>query len=151
MTAPRTIVVCVPRPLFAPSALEQRARHLVDAAIQRGCDATVVSLPCGTDALRLSRDGALAWTLVDLSDLGTGQVPDTAICLHPDALFVHHPTRVAWLPPGSEADVGTQRALRTRRPGEPEPRVVASDADTDAVIDVALAAAVPSRRAMASR
>jgi hypothetical protein len=88
--------------------------------------------------------------MVDLSDLGTGRFPDAAVCLHPDALLVHHPRRVAWLPPGWEGDERAQRALRVRRPGEAAPRVVASDADADAVIDAALAG-VSARRPMAAR
>lgn len=136
----RTIVVCVPRPLFLPSALEERAQAVVDAAARRGHDATLVSLPCGSNDPGPTRDGALAWALVDVSDLGTGRIPDAAVCLHPDALFVHHPRRVAWLPQGLEGDDRVARVLRIRRSGETAPRVVPAEADADAVIEAALGA-----------
>ena len=151
MTDSRAIAVCIPRPLFVPSVFERRAQDVVDAAGRRGCDAAIVTLPYNSDDPRLHRNAALAWALLDLSDLGTGRFLDAAVCLDPHSLFVHHPRKVVWLTPGWEGDEWLQRALRMHRPGEDAPRSVGPDADADDVVDAALAAGPKAFRAMLSR
>lgn len=150
MIDPRTIIVCVSRPLFAHSVHDRRAGEVVDAARRHGHDATVVSLPCSSEGAAPDQDDALSWALVDLADLGTGRTVDAVVCVEPNALFVHHPRKVAWLSPGWQGDERVQRALRIGRPSEAPPQIMGSGADADDVI-VAITVGAQGHRPDSSR
>ena len=95
MSAPRVLVLAVQTP-FAHGGAEKHVRRLTEELGRRGVEADLVTLPLvERDRFDLVRS-ALAWRMLDLTEIG-GRRVDAVIATRFPSYAVRHPNKVVWL------------------------------------------------------
>ncbi len=95
MSAPRVLVLAVQTP-FAHGGAEKHVRRLTDELARRGVEADLVALPLlERERFDLVRS-ALAWRMLDLTEIG-GRRVDAVIATRFPSYAVRHPNKVVWL------------------------------------------------------
>jgi len=95
VSAPRVLVLAVQTP-FAHGGAEKHVRRLTEELARRGVEADLVALPLlERERFDLVR-GALAWRMLDLTEIG-GRRVDAVIATRFPSYAVRHPNKVVWL------------------------------------------------------
>ena len=95
MSAPRVLVLAVQTP-FAHGGAEKHVRRLTEELARRGVEADLVALPLiERERFDLVRS-ALAWRMLDLTEIG-GRRVDAVIATRFPSYAVRHPNKVVWL------------------------------------------------------
>jgi glycosyltransferase involved in cell wall biosynthesis len=95
VSAPRVLVLAVQTP-FAHGGAEKHVRRLTEELTRRGVEADLVALPLlERERFDLVRS-ALAWRMLDLTEIG-GRKVDAVIATRFPSYAVRHPNKVVWL------------------------------------------------------
>lgn len=93
---PPRICICGAQVPFAHGGAEMLVGSLRDELLRRGFEVDIVTLPFQwTDRVRLLKS-ALAWRLIDLTEVN-GRRIDRVIATRFPSYLVHHPRKVVWL------------------------------------------------------
>jgi glycosyltransferase involved in cell wall biosynthesis len=95
LTAPRVLVLAVQTP-FAHGGAEKHVRRLTEELSRRGVEADLVAMPLvERERFDLVRS-ALAWRMLDLTEVG-GRRVDAVIATRFPSYAARHPNKVVWL------------------------------------------------------
>jgi len=92
----KRIVICASQVPFVRGGAELLVDGLRDALIERGHTVDVVSLPFAWQPHQLIAQSALAWRLLDLTNVNAAPI-DQVICTKFPSYAVRHPCKVIWL------------------------------------------------------
>jgi glycosyltransferase involved in cell wall biosynthesis len=95
VSAPRVLVLAVQTP-FAHGGAEKHVRRLTEELARRGVEADLVALPLlERERFDLVRS-ALAWRMLDVTEIG-GRRVDAVIATRFPSYAVRHPNKIVWL------------------------------------------------------
>ena len=95
MPAPRILVLAVQSP-FSRGGAEKHVRRLTEELVERGVEADLVTLPLiERERFDLVRS-ALAWRMLDLTEVG-GRPVDAVIATRFPSYSARHPNKLVWL------------------------------------------------------
>lgn len=92
----RRIIICATQVPFVRGGAEYLVEGLRDALRERGHTVDVVSLPFAWHPVQRIPESALAWRLLDLTNVN-GVPIDQVICTKFPSYLVRHPRKVVWL------------------------------------------------------
>lgn len=90
------ILVCTTQVPFARGGAELLSEGLRDALVAQGHEAEIVALPFAWTPRPNLLKSALAWRLLDLTQIG-GQPVDAIICTKFPSYVARHPRKIVWL------------------------------------------------------
>jgi len=93
---PRRIIICTAQVPFVRGGAEYLVEGLRDALLAQGHTVDVVSLPFAWRPVERISESALAWRLLDITQVN-GVPVDQVICTKFPSYLVRHPRKVVWL------------------------------------------------------
>lgn len=93
---PKRILICATQVPFVRGGAEYLVEGLRDALVAHGHSVDIVSLPFAWHPVQRITDSALAWRMLDITNVN-GVPVDQVICTKFPSYLVRHPLKVVWL------------------------------------------------------